>query len=238
MRDKKSRVVKLYQKGFTLRAVAEEVGLSLGTVQNYVNEAGVMRKKNHTALVLGPKIKTLYVNHSAWEIADKLNLDKETVYFHLSKMGVKRRTRSEAFRLQVSKGRHSSRQSGLRKMYSIAATNVDEVSWPQYKKLAIQLTRKVITHHSDLIRGFRNGRSHPEWHVDHEFSIYNGYFVWNSKYECWDRRKKPISLGVVCHPVNLQMIKALDNCRKHKKSDITPKALRDKINKYKYEVFK
>ena len=67
---------------------------------------------------------------------------------------------------------------------------------------------------NDVIRG------RGQYHLDHIFSIKDGF-------------DNDISVGVLAHPMNLQMISEFDNLSKGSRSDLTINELYDKIDDYK-----
>lgn len=223
---KKALALKWYATGLTLAQTAQKAKVSGGFVYNVVKEAGVVRRKGHVVNNTPKEVLELYKTQSADQIAAKLKIPKERVYRFLRISGVEVRSKSAAFKLSVTQGTHTSASIGHKVLTRMLATDTINLTWPEYKKLAVKATAAIVRRYGGHIKGYSVAKRWPEWHIDHQFSIYNGYFVWSSKYECYERRSVPVPIKLLCHPANLRCVRGRVNAVKFKDSTISLSTLK------------
>jgi hypothetical protein len=221
--------LRLYQTGKSLRAASDECGVSVGALHKAAIESGVVRKKGHIQQQCFDQVKDLYKTHSADEISVILGIPKGRVYQSLAANGVEIRSKSDAFKLAVEKGTHVSASRGVNTLRALLQKTVGNMTWPEYKRLAVKITAAVVRQNGEQIQGYRKDRKYPDWHVDHQLSVYNGYFVWSDRYQCFERRSRPVPFRILCHVHNLRVVRSSTNATKHRSSTLTLQELRKRI---------
>lgn len=221
--------LRLYQTGKSLRAASDECGVSVGALHKAAIETGVIRKKGHIQQQCFAQVKGLYKTHSADEISKMLGIPKGRVYQSLVANGVEIRSKSDAFKLAVEKGTHVSASRGVNTLKDLLRKSVEDMPWPEYKVIAVKITAAIVRQHGEQIQGYKKERKYPDWHVDHQLSVYNGYFVWSDKYQCFERRIKPVPFTILCHVRNLRIVRSSTNAVKHKSSTLTLSELKKRI---------
>lgn len=234
----RSSIIKSYRNS-TLRAVAEEFKLGHSTVQRIVDEAGVGSDKGvliekHKQIVAKneSKIAKWYLaGISKKEIKQRLgiSLKSSSVSDFISRAGIKL-PQSLRIKQSVSLGRHSSCQRRPEAISELLSIDLSGLSFYRYKRLVRRLSHfsyvdfKHILDPSDQ-RSF-------DFHIDHQLSIFNGYYVWNKSLASYVPRKCPVPLTVIGHPANLKLLTSRANCQKQNQDHHSVDALLEKIKTF------
>lgn len=103
-------------------------------------------------------------------------------------------------------------------------------SYHEYKHRVRRLTALVLKDFVEILDP-KNLRS-PEWHIDHQISIFSGYFIYSPTRRKFVRRKELIPLHLVCHPANLKLLPRAVNSSKANDNHLTEKELLTKIKSF------
>ncbi len=101
------------------------------------------------------------------------------------------------------------------------------MSYDEYKKTAYKLTRSVMRLYGEYVPDA--DKWSRQFHVDHMFSVFSGYFVWSDARQKLVQRDKPMPLVELCHPANLNVIYYKANIKKGSGSTFGRKSLLHRI---------
>ena len=116
---------------------------------------------------------------------------------------------------------------------SLLTLDVQSLTWLEYRKAVRRLTSLVLIIHHDCFK-FENGRGLGLGYdnLDHKVTLFQGYWTRKSKPTCYGqthqtkfKRRRVLSLSVMCHPSNLHVIDQSDNCSKRHRSSMSTKEL-------------
>ena len=213
----------LHKKGMTNQQIAEHTGIPRPRITTVLKNLGLARNPERAGQVerslqiyADPEVQTeilhLYGHRHfpCWLIAHALNVGERTVIKFL-KASVGIRSNKEA---QVAYAKRTGRPTTYlphaRAIHRHA--NATFTSFDDYTHAARRLTDVLRMDYERLVdpEGLRS----YFWHMDHQFSIYLGYFRYSAKRGKFVPRRKPIPLQVLCHPANLKVISASENAIK------------------------
>lgn len=235
----KRKILKLY-KTSTLRQVADEVGISMSTVQGVVNEEGASKGKadlihstKEKLLVNKRKIFSLYKKgKSLQEIADLLEIRD---YAHIRKVveaELELRDPKERAALFIKKAIDKG-TAGCVKAHNASLSRASKLRFTSYEDYyyhARTITNSVIHAWSRVIDP-KSKRS-PDYHVDHQLSIFDGWHEYSESKNKYVKRTKPVPLKLLVHPANLKLMPGKTNMTKHSRSHLTLDQLQSKINSF------
>ncbi len=97
-----------------------------------------------------------------------------------------------------------------------------------HRQTVTKLTEIVYAKYIDFINPKRRQRSRYDYHLDHRYSIHDGYY--NPK-----KLASSATLQEVCHPCNLRIISSSKNSKKNKVSSLSLTELRKRIRVWNKE---
>ncbi|QBX06584.1 hypothetical protein H1O16_gp171 [Burkholderia phage BcepSaruman] len=225
----------------TLREIAEALGVGHSLVQAKMKAYGIDTRSHYGRFeeqleYMRKNAKALKKAHDQYDIgtyvlAKFLGLNIEAVVqFFTEELGYAKDKRRRVVR--KTERTHS---SYIRSELSYITWNkylgmdVSAMSYTQYRA-AIKLFTRLVAERTQLDK--KRGAYD---HIDHIFSVYNGY--WRMLDDGGRlRRKEPVPLALICHPENLRVLDARANCAKGNSSDMSLKQLRSRVENSTFVV--
>ena len=233
------KVLRLYESGAcTVRSAASAMGLCHSTVQKFLDTHNALGAKrdliNWGKWVVDNKaaeIKHLYVDK-------KQNIDQVAEHFGVPAQLISRFLRKQPYRRTLSESTHVAIKTKRRDvtLFNRKAIkrllNLDlrGMTIDQYREAVKKMTTSVMYNYGRLIDP-ENKRS-LHYHVDHIFSVSDGWSKLCKKQRMFVPRKEPIPLRIICHPANLQLLTLRQNVHKGRRSAYTMKELKAAIAKF------
>ena len=219
------------EMGWSIRATAYDLKLAHSTVQRLLEERKWIRtKKDATTKWLTiveknrAKIEKWYVKGvQTDDIISRLRLgNRRKLEIWLS---------TQPFYNKRERNRVAQHKKAAEYIAAKLAVDVNLLTGNEYSNLARKLTGHVYTLWKHAIPD-SDKRGPFTMHLDHRYSIFDSAFRWDSRQKRLVRRKKPLPLGLVCHPANMQMITAIANAHKGASSCITLEELKADIKAF------
>lgn len=248
------------KREMTLRKLSEFSGHPMATLQNLLNDFGLMRKKKPNSneevfkFCSKNKDKLLSMYHddgrTVGYIARMINSNGKIYVTHtqlssyFDYVGLDRRSHIEAIRKYRDLGRGRIPKKGEAIFHPPAINswnyhldlNLNALTYNQYKRIVYRFTYMAIDRLPHLFQDLahkkdRNQLGISRVDLDHQFSVSNGYYDFvKGNYV---KRKQVIPLEVMCHPCNLKLIPEKINCIKGARNHKSLKQLIDEIEKFK-----
>lgn len=234
-----------------LRAIHQETGIPHSSIQKALNDLGVMRSKKARSAEIHAfidknldKLKRMYFDKSmsfveiAAKVKEKTGRDYKPFMYarYFRKLGIKLRTHQEGIDAAELKG---NRRRVVRGEQIFAASSVagwtDALEKPltsltpqQYKRIVQRFTGMVIKRFPHLFAPeFQRDLKPNGYHVDHMFSVSNGFYELRKNQ--YVERKCKVPLEVICHPVNLQLLHGKANMTKGSRNAFDLEGLHKRI---------
>jgi hypothetical protein len=105
-------------------------------------------------------------------------------------------------------------------------TQIDDsqaIDFESYKKIVTNRTMTIYRNNMDLINPLKLKRGKTEYHIDHKFSIKQGFLL-------------NIPIEIITHPCNLQLIHYMENLKKQDICSIDIKDLLTEISESNIEI--
>jgi hypothetical protein len=207
------RAIAAYKRGMSIQKVAALSNCSSTCVQRLLESRNLTRKKNKIGNVKAIKVKEMYLSGMTCnQIAEHVDNCAESVRQYLHKAGIKQ---SHKERLQIW---------GKIKRHTTIMRNVDRKikSFPEYRYYANRLIGSMWPIIHEYVDPTAKKIRYGNYHIDHRLSVFDGYH----------NHEPPVSLRILAHPANLQVITAKENTLKSIKSSVTLEQLIKDITAY------
>lgn len=214
--------------GYSIRAVAKELGLGHSTVQRLLEERGWMRTKKGAVADWVAIVQANEAKLRRWYEAGvpMPKMAKRLGIVNLRRLQVWFTTQPYYCRWSRNRTAQVKRANALIQLR--VWTDPATLSDGEYTKLARRISHNVFTVWRDVIPD-SDKKGPYTYHADHRFSIFDAVFYWSKKRNRLCKRRNPVPLHIVCHPANIQMITAIANAHKGASSSVTIKQLQSDI---------
>lgn len=232
------QIAKQYGDGkSTVREIATSMGICLSTVQRFLDRRELLGAKRNL-IDLGKKvvatkpktIKRLYLSGMNIEqIAEHFGISINTIAAHIREQSY-RRTAAESAAVAFKADRRNGKihnQSATERLLSV---KIEGLELERYRHAVKKMTTNVMFRFGHLIDP-EKVRS-PEFHVDHMFSVTDGWSKLCKASRTFEQRQHPVPLRIICHPANLRMLTNSQNVHKGGRSALTLKELEFEIAKF------
>lgn len=234
-----------------LRTIHQETGIPHGSIQKALNDLGVMRSKKAKSAEIHAfidknldKLKRMYFEKGmpfveiAAKVKEKTGRDYKPFMYarYFRKIGIELRDHGEAIAVATGRGRRHCIPKGqiIFASHSIQGWT-DALEHPlkdltplQYKRIVQRFTGMVIKRFPHLFAPeFQRDLKPDGYHVDHMFSVSNGFYELRKNQ--YVERKCKVPLEVICHPVNLQLIHGAANMTKGSRNAFDLEGLHKRI---------
>lgn len=229
------KVRRLYvDEGKSIRKVAEELGCSIGAVQNLLNANGWMRRKeSHKTKPLIDQVVSMYVDDKMLidEIGSKLCIHPSSVRYHLQARGLLR-TAKQNSRIEWGKGK----SANARKVKRILKTSsLVPSNYAEYCCKVRALTQTAAKFYASHIRkADHKGRLH----LDHKLAVASGWYIWSERKMRYVKRKNVVPPSIMAHPCNLQYISSAANSMKQSRSCLSLDKLKKHIGSFGFDPWR
>ena len=213
----------LHIDGLTNVQIAQHTGIPRPRVTKVLRELGLVRHLDraekvaksmriHSDKNLEAEVLRLYRERHfpCWLIAQVLDIGYRPVY-NLVRSTVGIRTVAQASESHV-------RRTGVSKGYTQHKNAIEKnlkrslKTFKEYTRAVRALTYVLMYDYQRLVDP--DGLKSHQWHADHQFSIYLGFYRFSKRLNSYVPRTRPIPLQVICHPANLKIISASENAVK------------------------
>lgn len=241
------------KQGKTIRTITEETGIPHSTVQKALNDFGLMQSKKAKAEDLAKFVKKnlklltrMYCELEMTPAEIRKAIHKETgkdfknIKTEMRRQGVPIRSHGEAIAVATKKGRRYKTTSADALFSPVQITawdnNLDRslqgLTFKQYKRIVHRFTYMVVKRFPMYVEpgSRRELRSGTNIELDHQFSKSSGFYEFNGTE--YVPRKQPISLEVICHPLNLKLMTSRSNSIKGSGNHIELDELEKQIAKF------
>lgn len=248
------------KREMTLRKLSEFSGHPMATLQNLLNDFGLMRKKKPNSneevfkFCSKNKDKLLSMYHDDGRnveyILDKINsngkihVTRRQLSSYFNSIELERRSHAEAIRTYRKLGRGYSNARGSSLFSDPAVRSWDyhldmdlsRLTYNQYKRVVYRFTYMAISRLPNVFPDLAHKKDRKALGIsgvdlDHQFSVSSGYYeLIEGQYV---KRDQVVPLEVMCHPCNLKLIPEKINCIKGARNHKSLKQLIDEIEKFK-----
>lgn len=238
----------------TLRQIHTETGIPHSTIQKALNDMGLMRSKKAYSTEFTKfadrnldKLKRMYIEKGmtfseiANKVKEKTGRDYQPSMYgrYFRRLGIETRTHQEAIdlaeskgiRYRISPGEHIFSEHSVKGWNDALEKPLRDLSPKQYKILVQRFTKMVIKRFPHLFAPeFQRYMQPNGYHIDHMFSVSSGYY--ELRKNIYVERKCKVPLEVICHPVNLQIIRGSINMTKGSRNSFDLEELHKRIAKF------
>lgn len=238
----------------TLRQIGDITGIPHSTIQKAINDFKIMRSKKEASAEFKDfaernleKLKRLYYEGGltfamiAAKVKAKTGRDYKAFMYsrYFRSLGLTLRSHQESIELAEARGnrRRCVRGEGTFSASAIKGWNdclekpLKDLTPKQYKILVQRFTKMVVKRFPHLFDAeFQRDLQPTGKHIDHMFSVSNGYY--ELRRNVFAERKCKVPLEVICHPVNLQLIHGKENMTKGSRNAFELNELESRIAKF------
>lgn len=222
----------------TIRQIANDMGICASTVQRYLETKELLGAKR-TLIQRGKEvitskhktIKRLYVKEgfNIDQLAEHFDIATNVIAAYIQEQPY-RRTLTESAAVAFQTDRRNGRSKNKAATDRLLLKKLEGMDLEQYRHTVKKMTTNVMFRFGHLIDP-EKVRS-PEFHVDHMFSVTDGWSKLCKVSRTFEQRKHPVPLRIICHPANLRLLTNSQNVHKGGRSALTLKELDHAITKF------